>query len=169
MPYRSTDAHDFEIAREVRIETHEPNGSVRSTSAWVVVDQGQLYVRAAGGPSAAWYRDALADPNVEIDDAGRRLETVATPISDPAVSARVSDLVTHKYADTAGLEAMLAPDAVSTTLRLDARFADERSLEGPANFDGDAPSLLGPAVDVAPLDAGPALQENVILQPQKTL
>jgi hypothetical protein len=170
MGFRPEDLRDFEHVTEVRLETHVGGGKTRSTVVWVVVDNGQVFVRALHGTRGRWYQDALTDPDVTIDDDGRRLETRAVPVHDEDSIRRTSEGLKRKYADdAAGLASMLTPAALEGTLRLDPRTDQERSLQAPAYLGQDNQSGLGPPIDVSLLDAGPAVDESVILQPHKPI
>ena len=167
MPFRPTDLHDLDVAREVRIETTAKPGEVHSTIIWIVVDGGEVFVRSVRGERGRWYREALQNPNVRIDDSGRRLEARALPASDPQAIARVNAALERKYKGDPGYESMLKPDVLGTTLRLDPLHADEQPLEAPAYLGTDEPSELETPVEVGLLDGGPAIPEDVILQPHK--
>jgi len=167
MPFRPQDLHDLDTAREIRIETHGDHDVVHSTVIWIVVDKGDVFVRSVKGDQGRWYREALANPNVSLDDAGRRLEVKAVPVHDPDSIGRINEALERKYAKDDGYDEMLVPDVLASNLRLEPRFADETTLEAPAYLGADEPSELGPPVEVSPLDAGPAIEENVILQPRK--
>jgi len=167
MSFRPTDLRDFDVAREVRIETNGPGGRVHSTVIWVMVDADEMYVRSVRGPSARWYGEALADPHVEIVDMDRRLEAVAVPVGDDVTIRRVNDLLEARYRGADGYEEMLTPEAQRATLRLEARFPGEQPLQAPDNLGAGDPGFLGPPVEVASLDGGSPMGENVILQPRK--
>jgi hypothetical protein len=169
MSFRPEDLHDLDTAVEVRIETFRDAKSTRSTVIWVVVDQGEVFVRSVLGLRGRWYQEALANPEVTIDDAGRRLEAVAVPVNDPDSRLRVDAALRRKYAESAsGFPPMLTPEARTANLRLDARVADEASLQAPAYLDAEEPSELGMPVEIGMLDAGPAIEERVALQPHKS-
>jgi hypothetical protein len=167
MPFRPQDLHDLDTAREIRIETHGDKDLVHSTVIWIVVDNGQVYVRSVRGEKGRWYQEALANPNVTLDDEGRRLEANAIPVRDPDSIRRINEALKRKYGEDDGYDEMLVPDVLSANFRLEPRFADEGALEAPAYLGADEPSDLGPPVEVGMLDAGPAIDENVILQPRK--
>jgi hypothetical protein len=167
MSFRPQDLHDFDTAREIRIETHGDKDLVHSTVIWIVVDNGQVYVRSVRGEKGRWYREALANPNVTLDDEGRRLEATAVPVRDPDSIRRINEALKRKYADDDGYDEMLVPDVLNANFRIEPRFADESALEAPAYLGADEPSELGPPVEVGMLDAGPPIDENVILQPRK--
>jgi hypothetical protein len=168
MPFRQQDLHDLEIVREVRIETRRKDARTRSTVIWIVVDGADVFVRSVRGESGRWYQEALADPNVEIDDRGRRLEARAVPVRDPDSLRRIDEALKRKYTGEDGFDEMFAPAAVAANLRLEPRFANESALEAPAYLGADEPSELGPPIEVGMLDAGPAIDEEVILQPHKS-
>jgi hypothetical protein len=169
MAFRAQDLHDLDVAVEIRVETRRDAKSTRSTIVWVVVDRGQVFVRSVLGTRGRWYQEALATPEVVIDDAGRRLEARAVPVHDADSVQRVTDALKRKYADRpTGLAPMLDTEATEANFRLDPRTADERALQAPAYLDSNEPSELGGPVEIGLLDAGPALDENVVLQPHKS-
>ena len=133
----------------------------------MVVDNGQIFVRSVRGERGVWYKEALATPAVTIDDRGRRLEATAVPVHDADSIRRVSEALQRKYARDEGLAEMLEASSLDATFRLEPRTADEVPLEAPAFLGADEPSELGPPVDVSLLDAGPPVDESVILQPHK--
>ena len=167
MPFRPEDLHDFDIAREVRIETHREDGNIRSTVIWIMVDRDEVFVRSVRGERGRWYREALANPDVTIDDEGRRLEARGVPVHDTESIRRINEALKRKYEGDDGYAEMLEPDVLEANMRLEPRVAGEMPLEAPAFLGADEPSELGPPVAIGMLDAGPAIDENVILQPHK--
>jgi hypothetical protein len=167
MPFRPQDLHDLDVAREVRIETRRKDARIRSTVIWIVVDGGDVFVRSVRGESGKWYQEALAEPYVEIDDRGRRLEARAIPVHDADSIRRIDEALKRKYTGDGGFDEMFQPSAVQANLRLEPRIAGESALEGPAYLGADEPSELGPPVEVGLLDGGPAIDESVLLQPHK--
>lgn len=169
MSFRPEDLHDFDTAREVRIETHTDGDKTRSTVMWIVVDRGEVFVRSVRGIGGRWYQDALDNPAVTIVDGGRRLEARAVPVHDADSNRRMTDHLNTKYAGADGLAEMLTPAALEATFRLDPRSDQEQPLEAPAFLGSDEPSELGPAVDVSLLDGGQPVEESVLLQPHKSV
>ncbi|HVA85997.1 MAG TPA: nitroreductase/quinone reductase family protein [Candidatus Saccharimonadales bacterium] len=167
MAFRPTDLHDLDVAREVRIETHRPDDNVQSTVIWIVVDDGDVFVRSVHGEAARWYQQAIANPDVTIDDSGRRLEARAVPVHDADSIRRINEALKPKYTGDDGFESMFEPAALLANFRLEPRFPDEVPLEAPAFLGADEPSELGPPIEVGLLDAGPAIDENILLQPHK--
>ena len=105
--------------REVRIETHRPDGPVHSAIIWVVVDGQDVFVRSWLGERARWYREAAANPAVTIVAGDRRLAAVAARATDPDSVRRCSDGFLTKYRKSKSAQSMVAADILDTTLRLD--------------------------------------------------
>ncbi|MGH3649733.1 MAG: nitroreductase/quinone reductase family protein [Acidimicrobiia bacterium] len=103
---------------EVRIETREGD-QVHRTVIWVVVDDGEVFVRSVRGEPGRWYQRALKDPNVALHVSGNRLEARAVPATDPQSVARTSDALRAKYPKSQSLNSMLRSEILETTLRLD--------------------------------------------------
>jgi hypothetical protein len=169
MPFRPQDLRDLDVAREIRIETKGDHGVVHATTIWIVVDQNDVFVRSVRGELGRWYRQALQNPHVTLDDNGRRLEATAVPVRDEESIRRINTGLQRKYEKDAGYDEMFVPDVLTANFRLDPRTAGEAALEAPAYLGTDEPSELGPPVEVSMLDAGPAIEENVILQPHKSV
>jgi hypothetical protein len=83
---------------------------------WVVVVDGEAYVRSYRGERGAWYRRALRDGRVEIEG----IEAGVEPEHDPELNARISEAFRQKYGERSptSTDAMVAPEVVATTLRL---------------------------------------------------
>ena len=79
---------------------------------------GDAYVRSVRGTRARWYREAVADPQVTIHAGGASLRATAEAASDPDSIARVSAALVKKYTGIDGLEPMLQPDILDTTLKI---------------------------------------------------
>jgi hypothetical protein len=167
MPFRQTDLHDLDVAREVRIETRDDKGDVHSTIVWIVVDGGDVFVRSVRGERGRWWREAMAHRQVTIDDAGRRLAGILVPATDAESIGRVDAALTRKYANDEGYDSMLDAESRQTTARIEPQFPNEVPLEAPAYLGADEPSELGDPIDVSMLDGGAAVPESVILQPRK--
>lgn len=169
MPFRETDLHDLDIAREVRIETHAPRGDdVHSTIVWVVVDGGDVFVRSVRGERGRWYREAMARHDVTVDDQGRRLEVVAIPVADAESIRRVDAAINRKYANDPGHSSMLTPEAQRATLRLEPRTSGEEALQAPAYLGDDEPSEIhGHPIELGIMDSGAPVDADIFLQPRK--
>jgi hypothetical protein len=119
MSFGTEDLQRLAAAEEVEIETQAPDGPVHRTVIWVVVDGAEAFVRSFRGPTARWYREAQANPAVAIHVGGRRLSATAIAATDPDSVERVSAGFWAKYPDDPATRAMVAPDNLPTTLRLE--------------------------------------------------
>ena len=107
-------------AVEVEMRTPRRDGSISSRPIWIVVVEGDAYVRSYYGPGAAWYRRIRADGRAALGVAGSLIEVAGEPIDDDALDGRISAAFRAKYGrrspgPTAG---MVSPAAAATTLRL---------------------------------------------------
>jgi hypothetical protein len=121
MSFSGEDLAALTAVEEIRIETQAPGGDAHRTIIWVVVDDGEVFVRSVNGAPARWYREAKANPAVAIHLKGRyRLPATAIPADDPDSIDRVSEAFRAKYARWGGsLQSMLEPHTLPTTLRLE--------------------------------------------------
>ena len=117
--YSSEDLEALAEAEEVEIETQAPDGPSHRTTIWIVVDDGEAFVRTYKGPESRWYREAMANPAVGIHVNGRRLASTAIPATDPDAIERASAGYRRKYPNDASTDAMVAAPNLPTTLRLE--------------------------------------------------
>ena len=113
----------LEATEEVEIETATPGGSSHRTIIWVVVDGDEAFVRSVNGPTARWYREAVANPAVTVHSRRRvqpahALHARAEAAADSASVARVSEALRRTYGRDPALGTMLKPEIFDTTLRL---------------------------------------------------
>jgi hypothetical protein len=123
-------AKHLKAAQEVLLATTSSSGDLHRTKLWVVVVEGEPYLRSMNGPGARWYREILRTGDGElilIDDGkkGVRLGVHAEEVDDPATLAQVSKALKKKYGWTHPqyLPRFLDDDSVAATLRLDVRPA----------------------------------------------
>ena len=109
----------FATAKEIRVETRSATGEVHKTIVWPLVRDGVVYLRSYKGPSGRWYREALADPGVALLFDRRRLPARAVPAADAASVEACSAALREKYRRSYSLDAMLDPDVLPTTLRIE--------------------------------------------------
>jgi hypothetical protein len=117
--FAASDLVVLDAEAEVMIETRaDPDAPVHRTIIWVVVDDGDVYVRSVRGVRGRWYRELTKFPDgaLLIDD--RRLSFRAVPASDAASIEACSTSLLRKYGRGASLDSMLGPDVLPTTLRL---------------------------------------------------
>jgi hypothetical protein len=105
---------------EVEMRTPRRDGSMSSRPIWVVVVDGDAYVRSYRGARGAWYRRALADGSAVLGVGGRTLEVVVQPTADDELNRRVSEAFRAKYGarSPGSTEAMVSPEITRTTMRL---------------------------------------------------
>jgi hypothetical protein len=112
----------LDTEREIRIETIQPDDQAQRTTIWVVVDEGEAFVRSWRGERARWFQAALARPaDAVVLVGGRRLEVRAVPATDDASVARCSSALERKYAGDQSTSSMLREEILGTTLRLEPR------------------------------------------------
>lgn len=115
----NTDALEkLDSTQEVHIETNE-GGRAYRTIIWIVVDDGEVFIRSVRGDSGKWYQRALTDPNVAVITGNDRIPAIAVPASDPGSVERVDQALRDKYRPGGSLDAMLRPEVLGTTMRLD--------------------------------------------------
>ncbi len=88
---------------------------------WVVVADGEVFVRSARGAKGRWYRDLAAGGSATLEIAGRRLAVQATPATDQASIARASREYLSKYQSSPYAQAVVRAEVLPTTLRLEPR------------------------------------------------
>ena len=110
--------HDL---KEVDIETAADDGrTTHRAIIWVVVDEGEVFIRSWKGERGRWYREIRARPEAVLHAGGQSVSVHAEPAIDADSVRRVSDALRAKYGrgspeSTAG---MLLPATLPTTLRL---------------------------------------------------
>jgi hypothetical protein len=105
---------------EVEMVTPRRDGSISRRPIWVVVVEGDAYVRSYLGPRGAWYRRALADGAAAIGVDDRTIEVGVERVRDEDVNRQVSEAYRAKYGarSPGSTESMVNPEASGTTLRL---------------------------------------------------
>jgi hypothetical protein len=120
-PLDSTTLEQLGSTREIDARTPRPDGSMSSRPIWVVVDDGDAYVRSYRGETGAWYRRARADGRMTIAVDGSETEVATEPVDDEEINRRVSDAFRAKYgASSSATQTMVNPEVSRTTLRLTA-------------------------------------------------
>jgi hypothetical protein len=107
--------------REVRIETRRDGDSPEHrTIIWVVVVEGEVFVRSVRGQRGRWYREISSNPEGGLHVQNHRLPVKAAPATEEATVDAVSAAYRSKYqlSSPASTEAMVRPDTLPTTLKL---------------------------------------------------
>jgi deazaflavin-dependent oxidoreductase (nitroreductase family) len=73
------------------------SGKPHEIEIWFGVIDDTMYLISGNGPSADWYRNALADSQVSVRLAGEMHEGVARAVTDTDERRRVGDLMGAKY------------------------------------------------------------------------
>lgn len=106
--------------QEVHVETSAGSGApAHRTIIWIVVDEsGRALIRSHRGPTARWYREALATGSGAILAGEQRTSVTFERAVDPERVAACSVQLTAKYAGDPATPAMLAEGVLDTTLEL---------------------------------------------------
>jgi hypothetical protein len=121
------DSFDPDILRllddtqEVRIETRRDGDSPEHrTIIWVVVVEGEVFVRSVRGAKGRWYREISSNPEGALHVEKDRIPVRAAPATDEATVDAVSAAFRSKYQQSspASTEAMVRTETLPTTLKL---------------------------------------------------
>ena len=111
--------HELRDVQEIAIRTgNHPKSAV---VIWVVVADDEVFVRSVYGARGRWYRDLAAGGPATLEFEGRRLAVQAIPATEPAAVARASREYLRKYQPSPYAQAMVKPEVLPTTLRLEPR------------------------------------------------
>ncbi|MFF3689663.1 DUF2255 family protein [Streptomyces sp. NPDC002187] len=105
---------------EIVLWVRHANGRWSARTVWVVVLDGDAYVRSAFGRRSAWYRRVLRHADTEVEVAGVRLSVTLRPVDDRELVQRVSGAYRAKYGLSwpGPVESMNGHEAAATTMRL---------------------------------------------------
>lgn len=79
------------------VTTGRRTGAPHRVEIWFGVESGTLYPISGNGPTADWYRNMLAHPEVVVEVAGRACAGVARDVVDPSERRRCGELMGAKY------------------------------------------------------------------------
>ena len=108
--------------KEVQIETRrDEDAPVHRRTIWVVIVDGDVFVRFVRGEKGRWYREVSANPNAALQAGERRIPVRAVPVADELTVGVVSEAYRSKYGRTSpgSTRAMLQPETLPTTLKLE--------------------------------------------------
>jgi hypothetical protein len=106
---------------EVRIETRRDGDSPEHrTIIWVVVVEGEVFVRSVRGSRGRWYREISSNPEGALHVEGTRIPVRAAPATDDPTVDVVSAAIRSKYEQSSPgpTVAMVRPEILPTTLKL---------------------------------------------------
>lgn len=122
MQFDAATLRRIDAAYEVEIETTRPDGTLRRTIIWVVVEGDEVYVRSWKGDRGYWYQAALDRPaDVTLDLDGARIPVRAVTANDEDQIAGCSRALSKKYLADPSLSSMLRKGVLATTIRLEPR------------------------------------------------
>jgi hypothetical protein len=112
----------LETVREVDIETRRAaDAPVHRTTIWVVVADGDVYVRSEFGEKGRWWRELMANPDTVLHVEGEAIPVHAVRADDPESVERASAGYGKKYGDSSAMELMIRDEIAPTTVRLEPR------------------------------------------------
>jgi deazaflavin-dependent oxidoreductase (nitroreductase family) len=77
--------------------TGRRTGRAHRIEIWFGVDNGALYLISGNGPTADWFQNALADPNVTVELGEHMVRGEAAEVTDPDERRRIGELMGAKY------------------------------------------------------------------------
>jgi hypothetical protein len=104
----------------VVLRSFSSDGAPRETRVWVAEDDGALWIEAATS-ERAWYRELLAQPEVELVRGGRTLTLRAAPQPGPEGHARIRALLRARYGWADAYVGLLQDTSGSIAVRLEPR------------------------------------------------
>jgi hypothetical protein len=112
----------LESVEEVDIETTRgPSAPVHRTTIWVVLGDGEVFVRSLKGEDGRWYRELTANPEAVLHVEGDAIAVRAIPAADSESVARATEGFNRKYGDSPYLDSMIRDEIAPTTVRLEPR------------------------------------------------
>jgi hypothetical protein len=112
----------LETVEEVDIETTRGGDApVHRTTIWVVVQDGEVYIRSLRGEEGRWFRELIAKPDAVLHVEGEAVPLRAIRAADPESVERATAGFRAKYADSPYLDSMIRDEIASTTVRLEPR------------------------------------------------
>ncbi|HEU5287048.1 MAG TPA: DUF2255 family protein [Candidatus Limnocylindria bacterium] len=109
----------FDVTKEIDVETRSEDGAVHRVPIWVVVVDGEVYVRSVRGPRGRWYRELLARRSAVLHVGSRGVEVRPVKVTATETIDEVSAGFWRKYERSASLFSMLRLSTLHTTLRLE--------------------------------------------------
>jgi len=108
-----------EVDIETRLAEDAPSHRI---IIWVMVDDAdRVFLRSFRGPTARWYREAVANPDCVLHANGQVIPVRAVAANDDDQVEACSRALVSKYTGQPSLQAMLRPEILSTTMRLEPR------------------------------------------------
>lgn len=99
------------------IETHAPDGSLRSTHVWFAERKGEIWLEA-GTPENPWYRTILIEPTLSFSSAELSGHFRAEPVEAPDGHERIRMLLRDRYGLRDAWVGLLVDTSGSVAVRL---------------------------------------------------
>ena len=77
--------------------TGRRSGRPHRIEIWFAVGGEAVYLISGNGPTADWFRNLVADPNVVVDLGGETRRGVARVVTDPEERRRMGEVLGAKY------------------------------------------------------------------------
>ena len=103
------------------VTIHPGQHPSRGVVIWIVVCNDDAFVRSYHGAAAKWYAATISTRLAVLKVEQRNIPVQVEPVSDPSLIASVTTAYLTKYASSPYAAAMVAPEILSTTLRLEPR------------------------------------------------
>jgi hypothetical protein len=106
---------------EVYVETRsDADSPEHRTIVWVVVVEGEVFVRSVRGRKGRWYRELSGNPEGALLVGERRIPVRSAPATDDATIEAVSEAYRSKYEESwpGPTAAIVRSDVLPTTLKL---------------------------------------------------
>ncbi len=107
--------------KEVHVETRrDSDAPEHRTIIWVVIVDGEVFVRSVRGPKGRWYREVSTNPEGALHAGDHRIPVRAVHATGDSTVEAVSEAIRSKYGRTSpgSTQAMLNPETLPTTLKL---------------------------------------------------
>jgi hypothetical protein len=86
---------------------------------WAIAVGNEAYVRSVKGPAGKWWKTVSADGHVTVEVEKNLVPARAIAVTDAPTLSAVSAEYLRKYATSPYAQAMVKPDTLPTTLRLE--------------------------------------------------
>ena len=87
----------------------------------MVVKGDEVFVRSFRGAKGRWYRDLAKGGPATLEVGRRKIAVQAIPANDPVSIERASREFLRNYRSSSHAQAMVQPELLATTLRLEPR------------------------------------------------
>lgn len=110
---RLHDQQEVSICTEKHPET--------TVTIWVVAPGDEVYVRSVRAAKGRWFKDLAKGGDATLEVSGQRVAVKAIPATDASSVERASGEYLRKYRKSQYAQAMVKPETLPTTLRLEPR------------------------------------------------